>query len=133
MEPKYFYRIEKDGEGPYCLSSDAWKRQGHGFLNTPSPYEDNIIDNSMDLRSAIRFIDKMENFLFCFSSIEQMIDWFMGEEIQILIEKFKYSIVKVEATKYVLGMKQAVFHKDSYKIVNKISSFKEFEERILDF
>jgi len=90
-----FYRVEKDGVGPYrgpegCICDGRASRQHPGY------YDDLISDQWWDEQTEAR-VDGY-SYLFAFSSLQKLHQWFRGE-IHILISH-GYSIVEYEEDEY---------------------------------
>ena len=132
MEPRIFYRIERHDDGPYCLLDESWMKSYHGDENHPGPRDDFSIEGRLLFIEILEKFQFLEKAVYCFSSKEQLLDWFMFEE---LIELFKrnFKIIKIISNNYIIAQKQAVVHYDHKEIIDDISSYKEMNERFLNF
>lgn len=144
-----FYRIQRDGIGPYHLNNIKWQTTSHSDENHPIPEDDFHLSNNNSL-SLDKSLDKelfkelsfakeisflfhnTDNALYCFESMNQLIEWFNLEEIYTLLTN-NFEIIKIISSEYLLGNKQAIVHKKHFQLIDSISCWQEFETRGLDF
>ena len=103
---RVFYRLENDyGEGPYRLRHDS-KNLFNALENFsthrlhPPPDDDPFL-------SHIDFTDS--SWRFCFESLNALYNWFYTIEVKKALQDIGVLISIIEAEKFILGEKQAVF------------------------
>lgn len=132
-----FFRVEKNGKGPYCDDEERhidnpemlwWQTHNHlESEQTPIGVDDGIyvikkirVDSNEELkRKKIKFLNfyHLPNRLkFGFKSIDQLRSWFNDEEIlNLLLNNYKILKFQIPESKIIFGGKQiAAFLKRSY-------------------
>ena len=94
-----FYRVEKDGQGPY-RGHDAALLDGRACQQHPPYYEDSIPDSWYDDHNRLD-ADGGGRYVFAFSSLQQVYRWFRGE-IHIL-ERYGFEIREYDENSTLTG------------------------------
>lgn len=114
-----FYRVEKDGKGPYCNDNSVIvylteKGVLNGELSNdymrsrPLPPEDGLNDFTGD-------------YVFGFAKFDDIFNWFNLKEEHEFFRKNGFSIVIYETCDIMKGRKQAIANKNSLEFAESIA------------
>jgi len=126
-----FYRIEKEGVGPYQEDTD-WQTCTHSKRNgRPAPICDKfIIASSKDIENEFfEYTSGWDNFPykdmnFGFISLYSLTEWFSKMELKNL-DHLGFKISKYSSTEWVLFARQAAFTRDKFLGIVSIKTLVE--------
>lgn len=129
MRKKHFFRIEKDGIGPYNFYAEyEWQTHPHTTKTQPGPFQDKTYDGKL-LGKKISELDFfIREVSFCFSTKRKLQQWFCDDELKYLLND-GFEILKISSFNYIIAKKQAVVLKKTATTIDKISSYIEFTTR----
>jgi len=140
MNRNVVFRVEnKDGEGPYrskilkdfvsevenYFGESIKERLFYSSSSHPLPRDDYLLrKNHYDIF----------DFLCCFSSVNQMTDWFFSDWFYLFFEEKGFKIKMLEG-EVITGDKQSLIKKYSFKVLHEFSPLEFFDKfvRVLSF